>query len=129
MVIETSSIVAIFFKEPERDDFLEKIEAAHSCSMSASTLVELCSIFLRKKEAVGVAELLAFLELFQIGVIDFDHVQALIAVDAYREYGRGRQNRAKLNFGDCFSYALAKKLGEPLLYKGDDFAWTDVLTA
>jgi len=56
-------------------------------------------------------------------------LSTLIAVDAYSEYGRGRQNRAKLNFGDCFSYALAKKLGEPLLYKGDDFAWTDVLTA
>jgi ribonuclease VapC len=129
MVLDTSSLIAIFAKEPERDEFLAKIDASMRCYISASTLVEACMVIRRKRLAEGVQEMLGFIDLVGIEVIAFDEEQARIANEADHEYGKGRQNRAKLNLGDCFSYALAKHLGQPLLFKGNDFIWTDVKRA
>jgi ribonuclease VapC len=129
MVLDTSAIVAILLGEPERDEFLAKIDAAADCFMSASTFLEAVVVIRRKKQEPGVEELLNFQEIFAVELVPFDDGQALIAANADREYGKGRRNKASLNLGDCFSYALAKKLGEPLLFKGNDFIWTDIVQA
>jgi ribonuclease VapC len=129
VVIETSAIVAIFFGEAERDEFLEKIDRGVRCVISAAAVVESSMVLRRDIGEPAVSEFHSFLELFSIEVVSFDYEQALIADEAFAEFGKGMKNRAKLNLGDLYSYALAKKLSEPLLFKGDDFIWTDVLKA
>jgi ribonuclease VapC len=100
MVIDTSALVAILLREPERRSFIEAIEAADSPRMSVAS----------------------------IEVIPVDGEQGHLARSAYSRFGKGR-HRAGLNLGDCFSYAAAVSLGGPLLCKGDDFIHTDVLIA
>jgi ribonuclease VapC len=128
MVIDTSALAAIFFNEPERIEFLGKIEGAVSRSVSASSLVEALMVVRRDLGADGAEALLSFLDLSEIVTVPFSHEQALLASEAFRRFGK-RRHRANLNLGDCFSYALAKHLGEPLLCKGDDFTHTDLLLA
>ena len=97
--------------------------------MSAGARIELESVSTRRFRGAldGVIEL--FLSEFQLLVVPVTGDQALIGRDAYRRYGIGTGHPARLNFGDCFSYALAKAAGEPLLFKGDDFIHTDVRNA
>jgi ribonuclease VapC len=83
---------------------------------------------LRKRGEQDAADLLLLIEKLLIEIIAFDEAQAVLAREAYLRFGKGR-HPAALNYGDCFSYALAKTLGEPLLYKGNDFSHTDVLSA
>jgi ribonuclease VapC len=126
MVIDTSALVCILQAEPGGRSFNEAIEAAPSRSMSAATFVEVSIVLEARHGAEGVRELDAFLERAEIGLVEVDFDQAKLARDAFRRFGKGR-HPAGLNFGDCFSYALSMALGEPLLYKGNDFARTDVL--
>jgi ribonuclease VapC len=126
MVIDTSALVCILQGEPEGRSFNEAIEAAPSRSMSAATFVEVSIVLEARHGAAGVRELDAFLERAEIGLVEFDLDQARLARDAFRRFGKGR-HPAGLNYGDCFSYALSMALSEPLLYKGNDFARTDVL--
>jgi ribonuclease VapC len=128
MVIDTSALVAILQDEPERRAFNEAIEAAPSCRISAATLVEASIVFEARHGADGVRELDLFVAAAAIQIVPVDAEQALAARDAFRRYGKGR-HAAGLNFGDCFSYALAQVLGEPLLFKGTDFPRTDVAAA
>jgi ribonuclease VapC len=125
MVIDTSALVAILWKESERVRFLEAIQATDLRRMSAATFVETSIVVEKKRGAEGVRELDAFLTAAAIDVVAVDARQAQVARRAYTVYGKGR-HRAGLNYGDCFSYALATTLGEPLLFKGDDFVHTDV---
>ena len=125
MVIDTSALVAMLWKEPERVRFLEAIQATDLRRMSAATFVQTSIVVEKKRRAAGVRELDAFLEAAKIEVVAVDARQAQVARRAYTVYGKGR-HRAGLNYGDCFSYALATRLGEPLLFKGDDFGHTDV---
>jgi ribonuclease VapC len=129
MVIDTSAIVAIFLKEPESPQFIALIGAASTRFVSAGTLLE-CGIALdqRPRPAPGVDELAEFLTNAGISVVPLSEAHAQLARAAYRRYGRGI-HRAQLNFGDCMSYALAKSLDEPLLFKGTDFRLTDVRVA
>jgi ribonuclease VapC len=129
MVLDTSAIVAILLAEPEREEFLAKIDIAERCFLSASTFVEAAIVMRRKKQEKGMEELLHFQEIFAIELVPFDDEQALLAAKADWKYGKGRGSKASLNLGDCFTYALAKQLDEPLLFKGDDFVWTDVVKA
>ncbi len=128
MVLDTSALVAILRDEPERETFVRAISSSHDTLISAATLLE-CSIVLHRKRGDEAVERLD--ELLQsAGVrcvaVDVAHVHA--AREAWTRYGKGR-SPAKLNFGDCFSYALATTTGRPLLYKGEDFAHTDVASA
>jgi ribonuclease VapC len=125
MVIDTSALLAILFDEPERRSFSEAIEAAERRMTSAATLVETSMILESRHGADGVRELDRLLAVANIEVIAVDQEQALLAREAFRAYGKGR-HPAGLNFGDCFAYALAMTLTEPLLFKGADFAATDV---
>ncbi|MEO7145580.1 MAG: type II toxin-antitoxin system VapC family toxin [Bryobacteraceae bacterium] len=126
MVIDTSAVLAILLDEPERRSFNERIQADSRRLISAGTLLE-CAIVMESRggEAAG-RELDLFLHRASFDVVAVDADQAEIARAAYRRYGKGR-HAAGLNFGDCFAYALAKANGEPLLYKGADFARTDVI--
>ncbi|HXX00213.1 MAG TPA: type II toxin-antitoxin system VapC family toxin [Candidatus Acidoferrales bacterium] len=125
MVIDTSAIAAIFFIEPERDTFLEAIASAGNRLMSAAAVLETGIVLeSRQGEAAG-REFDLFAVRAGLEIVPVDAEQAEIARSAWRRYGKGR-HAAALNFGDCFSYALAKSTGEPLLSKGTDFALTDI---
>ncbi len=125
MVIDTSALLAILQDEPERRRFNEILEAAETRSLSAATFVETSIVIESRFGAVGLRDLDALLAKASIALVEVSPEQARLARDAFSQFGKGR-HPAGLNFGDCFSYALAKALGEPLLYKGEDFARTDV---
>jgi ribonuclease VapC len=128
MVIDSSAIAAILFREDERKALLEKMDRTPTLYLSAATFVEIQIVLLTAELADPEQELASFLRRAQVAIVPVDEEQALLAGAAYRRFGKGRHN-AGLNFGDCFSYALAKQMGEPLLFKGNDFSRTDVLLA
>lgn len=128
MVIDTSALLAILRDEPERRAFNEAIEATESRVMSAATFVEVSIVVEARHGAEGLRDLDLFLAKAAIEVVDVDVEQARVARTAFSRFGRGR-HAAGLNYGDCFSYALASVRGEPLLYKGDDFSLTDIASA
>jgi ribonuclease VapC len=124
MVIDTSAILSILFDEPERRRFNELIEADGIRLISAATFLEAALVVeSRRGEAAG-RELDLLIHRAQVSVVPVDAEQAEVARIAWRTYGKGR-HAAGLNYGDCFSYALAKVSGEPLLAKGADFTQTD----
>lgn len=125
MVIDTSALLAILFDEPERRAFNEAIEAAESRGISAATFVEVSIVIESRFGAEGLHDLDLLLERAGIELVAVDAEQAHVARRAFSRFGKGR-HRAGLNYGDCFAYALATVLGEPLLYKGNDFPETDV---
>lgn len=125
MVIDTSAIAAILFDEPERVRFNRKIEADDVRLISAATLVETAFVMEARKGELGRSELDLFVYEAGLDIMAFDAAQADLARLAWRTYGKGR-HPAGLNLGDCFSYALAKATGEPLLFKGNDFPQTDI---
>jgi ribonuclease VapC len=123
MVIETSALIAVIAGEPEAETFLEAITEAPSASLSAASYVEAGIVLERfPADAAILDDLLIELD---IDIVAVTATQARLARDAFRDFGKGR-HPAALNYGDCFSYALAKAVGEPLLFKGDDFARTDL---
>ena len=125
MVIDTSALAAIFFGEPERPKFLAAIAAADSRLVSAASVLETGIVLeARQGEAAG-REFDLFVVRANLQIVPVDAEQADLARSAWRKYGKGR-HPAGLNFGDCFSYALAKACVEPLLAKGTDFASTDI---
>ena len=126
MVIDTSALIAILQDEPERRSFNEAIEAADGCVLSVASFVEASMIIESRYGPDGIRALDLFIAKAKIGLVEVDADQAHVARGAFRDYGKGR-HPAGLNFGDCFAYALAKTLGEPLLFKGRDFSLTDVM--
>jgi ribonuclease VapC len=128
MVIDTSALFAILAGEPERRAFVESIEAADVRRLSIAAFVEISIVIEARHRAAGVGDLDRFLARANVELEAVDAEQGRLTRDAFSRYGRGR-HPAGLNFGDCFSYALATALGEPLLFKGDDFRQTDVAAA
>ncbi len=128
MVLDTSALVAILFDEPERRSFTEAIEAAPRRLVSAANLLETAILVeARRGEAAGV-QLDLLMHRASVATMPVDNDQVEIARSAWRRYGKGN-HPAGLNFGDCFSYGLAAASAEPLLFKGEDFARTDVTSA
>jgi ribonuclease VapC len=125
MMIDTSAILAILQREPESRRFLEVIESADSTRMSVASFVESSIVIESRYGAEGLHDLDRFISRASIELIPVDVEQAQLARTAFSRFGKGR-HRAGLNYGDCFSYAAAISLGEPLLCKGDDFIHTDV---
>jgi ribonuclease VapC len=126
MVVDTSALLAILKNEPERRSLNEALESADSRRISAANFVEVSIVIEARLGAAGQRDLDHFLERAAIEIVDVDVEQAREARRAFSRFGKGR-HRAGLNFGDCFAYALAMTLGEPLLFKGGDFAKTDVI--
>ena len=125
MVIDTSAILAILQDEPERRSLTEAIAAAESRLMSVANFVEVSIVIEARHGAEGLRDLDHLLDRAGIELIEVDTEQGHLARRAFSHYGRGR-HPAALNFGDCFAYALAAALSQPLLYKGDDFGRTDL---
>ena len=125
MVIDTSAVLAIMQREPERRIFLEAIEAADSTRMSVASFVEISIVIESRYGAEGLRDLDRFISRGRIELIPVDMEQGQLARSAFSRFGKGR-HRAGLNYGDCFSYAAAINLGVPLMCKGDDFIHTDV---
>jgi ribonuclease VapC len=128
MVLDTSAVIAILLGEPEEDEFLERMDLAPRLYISAASVVESAAVLIRNDLSDVEHRLDPFLKRAGVVIVPLDEGQAAVARDAYRRYGRTR-HKAALNLGDCFSYALAITLGEPLLFKGNDFGQTDVLVA
>lgn len=128
MVIDTSAIIAILFREPEAPFFLEAISGASRRVMSAASVVEAGWVAMRAAGEEGAEDLDQLLEALNIEFAPVGGGQIGLARGALHRFGKGR-HRARLNLGDSFSYALAMQLNEPLLFKGDDFALTDVKAA
>jgi ribonuclease VapC len=128
IVIDTSAIVAILRDEPERRSFTEAIEEADQCLMSTVSFVEASMVMEARNGYDGLRDLDLFLLKAGIALESADMEQAKLARGAFIRFGKGR-HEANLNFGDCFSYALAKVMGVPLLFKGNDFIRTDIESA
>jgi ribonuclease VapC len=125
MVIDSSALVAIFLREPEREFYLRQIVHATARHISAVTYVETGIVLEGRRGIAAEHEFERFLKQAAIEVVAVDAEQSAAALAAWRKFGKGR-HPAGLNLGDCFSYALSRSTGEPLLAKGDDFAKTDV---
>ena len=129
MIVDSSAVVGILNNEPDAEVLQDALVAARSRRMSAGTLVELNVVVDGKRDPVRSARLDELVQRSDMEIIDVTAEQAHIARDAYRDFGKGSGHPARLNFGDCFSYALAKTTGEPLLFKGDGFGHTDLTPA
>ncbi len=128
MIVDSSAIIAIVFDEAEADAFLEALLMG-SPRISAATYFETGMVIDRKaKDDLAAKSFERLVELVRLEVVSVTRAQADSARLAYREFGKGN-HPARLNFGDCFAYALAKETGEPLLFKGNDFGQTDVIPA
>jgi ribonuclease VapC len=125
MVIDSSALAAILRDEPERAMFVEAIEASDARRLSTPTFVEISIVIEVSRGAEGLRDLDLFLAAAGVELVAVDRDHAEIARRAFSRFGKGR-HRAGLNLVDCFSYALARSLGEELLCKGDDFIHTDV---
>jgi len=129
MVLDTSAIIAVLLDEAERAAFLELMVADPMLLMSAATFHEASVVFASKKgDPRAVREVDEFVDTMPMRVVPLDREAAFAARTAYFRFGRG-YHPAQLNLGDCYSYSLAKSLNEPLLFKGDDFARTDIVPA
>lgn len=128
MVVDTSAIVAMLLREPEMELFAVALADADDPLISAATLLEASIVMSVKSGEAGVARLDELLAAAAVRCVAVDAAQAAIARSAFARFGKGRAS-AGLNFGDCFSYALAKARDRPLLFKGSDFRRTDVTPA
>ncbi len=125
MIVDTSAVLAILFEEPEAEAYAVAIARAESCKMSAANYVEAGIVVESLTKDSGSRQFDAFLRRASVVIEPVTEEQAHAARQCYTDFGKGR-HPAALNFGDCFAYALAKVLGEPLLYKGTDFSRTDI---
>ena len=128
MVVDTSALVAVLLAESDHESLLAALADADDPLISAATLVEASIVMLAKTGEDGVADLEQLLAASAVRCVAVDRVQAHLARDAFARFGKGRAP-AGLNYGDCFAYALAKAMSRTLLFKGSDFARTDIVSA
>lgn len=126
MIIDASAIVAILQLEPEARLFLSSIAKAPKAIIAAPTYLEACMVLNGRVGIEGQNDVDQLLASMNIIIVPFSEIAAKIAVAAFVNFGKGRQQKAHLNFGDCISYAMSKTEAMPLLFKGDDFRHTDV---
>jgi ribonuclease VapC len=133
MILDTSALIAILRFEPEAPEFAKIIAGASESPaeprISAVSYVETGAVIDGSKDPIASRRFDELMDAAQIAIEPVTETQARIARQAYRDFGKTSGHPAKLNFGDCFSYALAKSKGEPLLFKGQDFSRTDVKSA
>jgi ribonuclease VapC len=129
VIVDTSAVVAILRDEPDAPACARAIEAAFPRRISAANFVEAAIVIDGSRDPVASRRFDDLVREAQLEVEPVTEAQARIAREAYRDFGKGSGHRAQLNFGDCFAYALARITGEPLLFKGGDFAHTDITPA
>jgi len=126
MIIDTSAVIAILRDEPEAAQCAEAIAAASLRRISAVNYVEAAVVIDGSREPIASRKFDDFIREAELVVEPVTELQARIAREAYRDFGKGSGRAAGLNFGDCFAYALARSTGEPILFKGEDFRRTDL---
>lgn len=126
MILDMSAILAVVLGEPEAEQVLAAIDHAPSVGMGAPTLVELAAVMEHRAQPEVWRRVEKLLELWEVATVPFDAHHAEVAARAYRDYGKHGPHRAKLNFGDCLSYATATVAGQPLAFVGDDLGHTDI---
>jgi ribonuclease VapC len=129
VILDTSAIIAILRNETEAPLFAKAVEEAVHRRISAVNYVESAAVIDGSRDPIASRRFDDLLREAQVAVEPVTEAQARIARQAYRDFGKGSGHPAKLNFGDCFAYALAKARNESLLFKGDDFSQTDVADA
>ena len=129
IVVDTSALIAILQGEADAGRFASAIADSESALISAATVVETGIVMLGRHGPRGIDKVRTLIQEGRLQVESVTEEHAELAIDAYDNYGKGRERRAKLNFGDCFSYALARATGLPLLFKGNDFSETDIEAA
>jgi ribonuclease VapC len=129
IVLDSSVVVAILRSEAGFEQFVEVIDAADSTIMSHANFLEVGIVMIRRFGAASLTRLSRVRASFAVELRPTDEQQMELAIRAYAEFGKGTGHPAQLNYGDCFAYALAKSADQPLLYKGDDFARTDIRSA
>jgi ribonuclease VapC len=129
MILDTSALIAVLRFEAEASEFARIIERAAQPRVSAVSYLEAGAVIDGSKDPIASRRFDELMEAAQIAIEPVTEAQARLARQAYRDFGKTSGHPAKLNFGDCFSYALAKSKGEPLLFKGHDFSRTDVKSA
>ena len=129
MVIDSSALIALLLGEPEMADFVAAIAAASTRLVGAPSYLETAIVMLARSGPDAQERVDRLLGELSVQIVPFTHDQAVTAIAAYRQYGKGSGQPAGLNFGDCFTYALAKLKGEPVLFKGNDFSQTDIQSA
>lgn len=129
MIVDPSALAAVLKGEPEADEIAACLDTSEYSRMSAASYFECGIVIDGLKNPILSSRLDEVIERFQIQIEPVTVEQARIARHAYRDYGKGSGHPAQLNFGDCFSYALARDKREPILYKGDDFSHTDLRSA
>lgn len=127
MIVDSSAVLAILFNEPDAAIYATAIASAATCRISAANYVE-TAVVVESQSTAGGRQFDTFMRRAGIAIEPVTEEQALLARQAYADFGKGR-HPAGLNFGDCFAYALAKAMREPLLFKGNDFSRTDVEAA
>lgn len=129
MIIDTSAVIAILNGEPERDALARAVLESPHARMSAASFFEAAVVVDSLRDPVKSRRFDELVAALGVEIVDVTVEHARIARAAYRDFGKGSGHAAGLNFGDCFSYALASATGEALLFKGDDFSETDVRPA
>lgn len=128
IVADSSAIIAIAMGEPEAAYFQRLLADASDCICSPVTFTECVMVLIGKRAATPLRDVEALFDDLKVGRTALDIEQGRLASEAFLRFGKGR-HPARLNLGDCFSYALAKSLNAPLLYKGNDFIHTDIVSA
>jgi len=129
MIADSSALIAILRDEPEATVCAKAIASARVRRLSAVGFVEIAAVIDGSRDPIASRRFDDLLSEADFIIEPVTEAQARIAREAYRDFGRGSDHPARLNFGDCFSYALAKAFREPLLFKGDDFTRTDIESA
>lgn len=129
MIIDSSALIALLLAEPETAQFVSAIAATSVRRLSAASYLETAIVITARLGPSAREKLDRLIEDLSIDIVPFTHEQALIAVAGFPRYGRGSGHPAGLNYGDCFTYGLAKLTGEPVLFKGNDFPLTDLVSA
>ncbi len=126
MIVDSSALLAILFREPGYGAFLDHLESAAAAKVSAATVLEASIVMQVRLGPKGVEALHALLHAMGVEEVAFTPEQRREAERAFVLYGKGSGHGARLNYGDCMTYGLAKSTGLPLLFKGEDFAQTDL---
>ena len=129
IVVDASALLAILEGEPDAAKYATALAEADVALISAATLIEAGIVMVNRHGPKAARKLHALIQEAGIEVESVSPRHVQIAIDAFAIYGKGRQNKAGLNYGDCFVYALAKATGLPLLFKGNDFTHTDLSSA
>jgi len=129
VIVETSAIVTMIYKEPSAEACVDAILQAEVTRLSAASFFEAAIVVDSNRDPILSRRLDEVVADFEIVIEPVTPEQARVAREAYRDFGKGSGHPAQLNFGDCFAYALAKATGEPLLFIGNDFGHTDVTPA